>query len=136
MYESNQSASALSLLDELLVFVGAAPPPLYVADPALSDVRPTVDVDVDVDVVVEVGNHAWYAALEGEIRRIGFQQVIAEGAPLCRWRVEGILVDLMPASSEILRFPNRWYTPAVRTAMQLQLASGSTIFIARPEYFF
>lgn len=124
-------AAALSSLEQRLVFVGGAMTPLYVTDPAVTEIRPTVDIDV----VVEVGNHARYAALEEEFRRIGFQQVIAEGVPLCRWRVAGVLVDLIPTSSEILGFTNRWYTAAFRTAMQLQLASGSTIYIIRPEYF-
>lgn len=47
-------------------------------------------------------------------RERGFQE--GGGPVICRWRVDGITVDIMPTDETILGFTNRWYTEVVATA--------------------
>lgn len=87
----------------------------------------------DVDVVVEVTSPADYYELESELRRLGFRNV-PEG-PICRWVVEGVLVDVMPTDSKILGFANDWSTPAIRNATSLEIEPGTSIRMVTPAYF-
>ncbi len=42
--------------------------------------------------------------------------------PMCRWRRDGVVVDVMPVDERILGFSNRWYPAALATARALDLA--------------
>ena len=124
-------ATRLEELQESVVFVGGAATTLYITDPAITDIRPTKDIDV----IVEVASFAKYAELEERLRRKGFENAIDSDGPICRWRIECVLVDVMPTISEILGFSNRWYRRAVADRLTYTLPSGTTIWLVRPEYF-
>jgi len=70
----------------------------------------------DVDVIVEVTSRAHYYQLEAELRKNGFINDQSEDAPLCRWLIQGIKVDIMPTDEKILGFGNQWYPFAIKTA--------------------
>jgi predicted nucleotidyltransferase len=106
-----------------LVFVGGAVAGLLITDPAQPAIRPTEDVDLLAQVVVR-GD---YYALEDELRAKGFQQDMRIGAPICRWTVDGVTVDVMPTLPEVLGFSNRWYPLACETAWTATLPSGRRI---------
>lgn len=36
-----------------------------------------------------------------------------QGAPVCRWVVGGVILDVMPTAESVLGFANRWYPLAV-----------------------
>ncbi len=91
------------LLDEV-VFVGGATASLYIEDPAAIRVRPTDDVDC----IIEIVNRKEYYKLESQIRELGFSHAIGEGNPICRWKFEGVTVDIMPIDPAILGFSNIW----------------------------
>jgi len=111
-----------ALLDQL-VFVGGAVAGLLITDPAMPDIRPTQDVDVICRVIAR----ADYYQLEMQLRARGFQEDTRPGAPLCRWCIEEIILDLMPAQGNILGFSNRWYPLAVESAQLQRLPSGRSI---------
>lgn len=67
-------------------------------------IRPTEDVDLLAQVPVR----AEYYALETELRSRGFQQDMRVGAPICRWTVDEVTVDVMPTLPDVLGFSNRW----------------------------
>lgn len=94
---------ALGELAEQVVFVGGATVSLYADRPA-EDVRPTDDVDV----VIELANYGELAVLEDKLRRRGFANDQESGI-ICRYKIDGIVVDIMPTTSEALGFSNRWY---------------------------
>jgi predicted nucleotidyltransferase len=114
-----------------IVFMGGSAAGLLVTDPAAASIRATKDVDV----IVEIAGRAQYQELEAELRRLGFQPDRGEGAPICRWVVEGNLVDVMPTDKEILGFSNRWYPDAIRTAVPFELPGGVTISLVTAPYF-
>ena len=112
-------------LCEQLVFVGGAVAGLLITDPAQPPIRPTEDVDLLSQVVARTD----YYALEQQLRARGFQQDMRPEAPICRWLVAGVTVDVMPTLPEILGFSNRWYPLASSTARKVGLPSGRTILV-------
>ncbi|MFN9046471.1 MAG: hypothetical protein ACK5Y7_20655 [Betaproteobacteria bacterium] len=117
---------AQRLGDELcgrLVFVGGAVAGLLITDPGQPAIRPTEDVDLLAQVVVR----ADYYALEVELRARGFKPDVRMGAPICRWTVGGVTVDVMPTLPDVLGFSNRWYPLACETAWTATLPSGRRI---------
>ncbi len=119
-----------ALLEEV-VFVGGAVAGLLITDPAQPAIRPTEDVDM----IVQVLAHSDYYQLEKRLRERGFTQDLQAEAPICRWKIQGITVDVMPTLEEILGFSNRWYAYALETAQQITLPSGFTIqFISAPLF--
>lgn len=114
-----------------LVFVGGAVAGLLITDPAQPAIRPTEDVDLLAQVIVR----ADYYALEEQLRVRGFQQDMRTGAPICRWTVSGVTVDVMPMLPEVLGFGNRWYPTACATAWSAKLPSGRSIqVISAPAF--
>lgn len=105
------------LLDDL-VFVGGCTTGLFITDPAAASIRPTVDVDV----IVDVATYAGYAVLADRLRALGLGEDTSPGAPMCRWRRDGVVVDVMPVDERILGFSNRWYPTAMATAHALDIA--------------
>lgn len=110
------------LRDEF-VFVGGAVAGLLITDPALPAIRPTEDVDLIVYAAVLADYHR----VEQALRERGFVQDMAPAAPICRWRVGAVAVDVMPTLEQILGFSNRWYPLALQTAAPATLPSGTVI---------
>lgn len=118
-------------LCDRLVFVGGAVAGLLVTDPAQPAIRPTEDVDLIAQVIARTD----YYALEAELRARGFQQDMRAGAPICRWTVAGVTVDVMPTLPDVLGFSNRWYPLTCATAWAARLPSGRSVqVIAAPAF--
>jgi len=108
---------------EQLVFVGGAVAGVLVTDPAMPEIRPTQDVDVICSVITRSDYHQ----LGSQLRERGFDEDSRPGAPLCRWCINDLVLDLMPTQGEILGFSNRWYPLALDTAQHQGLPSGRSI---------
>lgn len=102
------------------VFLGGAVIELLVDNPAVSELRPTKDVDV----VAEVLTTADFYALESRLRNAGFAHDTSEGAPLCRWLVDGHCVDIMPIEASPLGMNTRWFREALAFSTVKNLGSG------------
>ncbi len=124
-------AEALGPLRKRLVFVGGCAVDLLLTDVAAAPSR----VTYDVDLVVQVAALSGYHALEAEFAGLGFKRDISQEAPICRWRLGELKVDLMPADSRILGFANRWYPMVVETAQRVSLPSGSSIHLITAPLF-
>jgi hypothetical protein len=114
-----------------LVFVGGAVAGVLITDPAMPDIRPTQDVDV----ICRVLARADYHQLGMQLRERGFQEDQRPGAPLCRWCIQEIVLDLMPTQGDILGFSNRWYPLAVETAQIQPLPTGRLIQLVTAPVF-
>ena len=119
-------AHALGELRERMTFVGGCATGLLITDPGASPVRATQDVDAVVAVVSLADYHQLGAAL----RAIGFAQPLEEGAPVFRWSMADLKLDVMPSDSGILGFSNRWYGHAMRHAFKARLAGDVEIRVA------
>jgi len=126
-----QVASHLGTLLDEVVFVGGAVTSLLITDPAATEVRFTQDVDM----IVQVTSHADYYQLEKRLRLLGFVPDQSQDAPLCRWLIDGIQVDVMPTDESILGFSNRWYPLAIKTAQVYSLNTQLKIRLITPPCF-
>ena len=124
-------ARRLGDLCEKVVFIGGSTTGLYITDPAAPVVRSTVDVDV----IVEAISRTAYYRLGEELRTRGFSEDKSEGAPLCRWIVEGVKVDVMPTDTTLIGFSNSWYASTVTHAHRFSFDDGTVIRFAAPPHF-
>ena len=120
---------ALEELANEVVFVGGATVALY-ADRPSAEARPTDDVDI----LVELMHYRDYAAIEERLRSKGFTNDTESGI-ICRYRVQGIIVDVMPTGENTLGFTNSWYEQGYATAVTHALDEHYSIKIFHPVYF-
>lgn len=111
------TAQALGDLCDSLVFVGGCATGLLLTTPRAQAIRATQDVDVVAPAV----SSADYRAMERKIESRGFKHDLSPEAPICRWVMQGVALDLMPSKPGILGFHNRWYPLAVETASKVVL---------------
>jgi predicted nucleotidyltransferase len=114
-----------------LVFTGGAVVGLLITDPAMPSIRPTEDVDL----VAQVLARAEFDEVEVALRAQGFKPDMSPEAPICRWRVDHVTVDVMPTLEAILGFSNRWYPLAVTSAATMVLPSGLGIHVVQAPVF-
>lgn len=124
-------AARLGHLRERVVFLGGAATALLITDSAAPDVRATMDVDV----IVEIASRNDYYCLAESLRVAGFKEDVSEGAPICRWVIDGLAVDVMPTDEVILGFSNRWYRQALHHASVRQIADDMAILLVTATYF-
>ncbi|MDE1977568.1 MAG: hypothetical protein KGI84_09970 [Elusimicrobia bacterium] len=122
-------AQGLKSLKEKVVFVGGAIIDLHL-DPAAPESRPTDDVDC----VVEIAAKSQYHDFEGELRKLGFAHPMGEKAPICRWKFQGVQVDVMPTKGAVLGFNNRWYQDGMERAERFTLPDGLGILAFSAPY--
>lgn len=118
-------------LRERLVFIGGAVAGLMITDPAMPAIRATEDVDL----VTQVAALQDFYAVERQLLSRGFVHDMSADAPICRWRVGEVAVDVMPTDEAILGFSNRWYSSAVETAQRVALPGGVEIRLIYPPLF-
>lgn len=121
--------TALEEIGKEVVFVGGATVSLYANRPA-TETRPTEDVDI----LVELTGYAGYAEIEDKLRRKGFANDIESGV-ICRYRVQGIIVDVMPTDESILGFSNRWYQDGYANAVTAEAGEGYEVKVFQAPYF-
>ena len=122
-------ATAFRELNEKVVFVGGATISLY-PDRPVFEVRPTDDIDV----IIEILNYADRAKLEEKLRLIGFSHDIESGI-ICRYKIKGIIVDIMPTNDPSIGFTNRWYPEGFDNAVIYEINNGQVINILSAPYF-
>ena len=122
-------AQALKPLNQKVVFVGGATIALYGNPDTSFEVRPTDDIDV----VVELTTYGSFAELEGKLRQIGFVNDI-EAKIVCRYKINGITVDIMPTDPKVIGFSNQWYPEGFKRAILYHLSERESIYIFSLEY--
>jgi len=122
----------LAPLRHRLVFLGGAVTELFITLPGVRRPRQTKDVDV----VVNVANLGEYSeTLREQLVELGLREDTREGAPVCRWLLDDLIVDIMPTRGDILGFSSAWYPLAYATATPITLPDGTTIRLATPACF-
>lgn len=124
-------AQALGDLRESLVFVGGCATGLLVTTIRSQVIRPTDDVDM----VTQATTAREYHEVEKKLQARGFVHDLSSDAPICRWRYQEIVVDLMPSVEGVLGFHNHWYPLAVKSAELVSLGEEVSIrLIAGPVF--
>jgi hypothetical protein len=128
-----QIARVAERLGELpceFAFLGGAVLGVLITDPAAPPARTTKDVDV----LVGTPTRKSYTDLEAHLRRLGFRHDTTEGAPICRWRWSGIVIDVMPPAREVLGWKSAWLAEALSTAEPLDPERPRIRFVLAPYY--
>jgi len=115
--------NALVALEKEIVFVGGAILSLYNDSPII-DVRSTNDIDV----IIEILNYRERAKIEEQLRELGFHHDVVSGI-ICRYRHQGLIVDIMPTDDNSIGFKNKWYPLAFETAIEYYLDEQTIIKI-------
>jgi len=126
-----QVAERLGPLRPKVVFLGGSATGFHITDEAEPEIRATKDVDIIVEVASIVGYHK----LEKTLRELGFLQKMQEDDPICRWYIDDVMVDVMPTDEIILGFSNRWYLPAIKHSVTIELGPNLEIQIVTAPYF-
>ncbi len=121
-------AKQLEPLLEQFVFLGGCALGFLISDSS----APAPRMTVDVDVIVEIGSRTDYDHLKSQLYKLGLCE---DGAPICRWRLGDVKVDIMPTDPEILGFSNRWYDAALYTAKMMVLTDDLRIRMISAPYF-
>lgn len=122
-------ANALNSLNEKVVFIGGATVSLYVNRPVM-EIRPTDDVDV----IIEILNYKERAELEERLRKIGFSNDIDSGI-VCRYKIHGIVVDIMPTNDPSIGFSNKWYQEGFENSVDYKIDEYCSVKILDAPYF-
>jgi hypothetical protein len=122
----------LKKLDRPVTYVGGAVIPLYVIDPAAERPRPTEDVDT----VIKTTTYAEYVHNQEKLRSIGLKESTDPDDPPCRWKYEGLKIDVMPVKGEFFGFDNKWYEEGVEHAEPRELTDEVTVQVFTPPYLF
>ena len=118
----NEIAASIVALDQKLsgapfeyAFIGGSVLSLLVNDPTVDAIR----VTKDLDVIVGVKTRSDFHKEERELERRGFAHDTREDAPICRWRIDDIVVDILPVREEVLGWKSKWFEAALRSAQPL-----------------
>lgn len=122
-------SNALGELKNDVVFVGGATISLY-ADRRFFETR----VTDDVDVIVEILNYNGRAELEEKLRSLDFAHDVESGV-VCRYRIKGIVVDIMPTNDPSIGFSNRWYPEGFRKAIDYDIDPNHSVRILSAPFF-
>lgn len=120
---------ALDDLASKVVFVGGATVSLYRDRPA-AETRATNDVDI----VMEVAKYTEYANFEDQLRKKGFIND-TESNVICRYKINGVIVDIMPTKENVLGFNNRWYQDGFKYSIEYIIDEHVTVRIFKSAYF-
>ncbi len=123
-------AAKLSLLLPEVVFVGGCTTQLLITDPAATPAR----MSDDVDMIVEASSYAEYSEFSERLQGLGFSEDSSDGAPICRWTLGGMKLDVLPTDAKTLGFSSRWYKEAVTHAQTVSLGNLQ-LRVVTPPYF-
>ncbi len=124
-------AEKLGPIIQDMVLVGGCAAGLLANKETASPARATHDIDT----IIQMTSRNEYYELAEQLHKAGFKEDMSEGAPICRWRNNDIILDVMPSNQEIFGFGNRWYAPAIPHAISIPLPSGKHIKIISAPYF-
>lgn len=114
-----------------IVFVGGVTLGLLVTDSAGAAIRGTNDVDV----VAEILTYPDYIAFGERLLQAGFTEDTGEKPIACRWRHQGLILDVLPLDEKVLGYTNIWYRSALTSAHTVILPSGVEIQVITAPFF-
>ncbi len=123
-------ATKLAYLVDDFVFVGGSITGLLVTDPNIPGIRITLDVDCVVDALSLTDYHK----IEQQLRALGFNQSPTSEV-ICRWNYDGVILDVMPTTQNVLGFSNIWYSGAINNATSSILNDNIKIKYITAPYF-
>jgi predicted nucleotidyltransferase len=110
-------ADKLDRLGFNYAFVGGSIVGFLLDDAQLSPVRPTDDLDI----ILEVLTTQRYSDIEEKLRGVGFAHDTRQGAPMCRWILHGLTIDIMPTEGGFMGLNTHWFAAALASAALIKI---------------
>ena len=133
----NSIATSIVALNQKLLgapfdyaFLGGSVLSLLVNDPAADTIR----VTMDVDIIADVRTRADFHKEERELEARGFKHDTSEGAPVCRWVLDDIVVDVLPIREEVLGWNSPWFEEALHAAKEIEIEGHAVKVITAPFF--
>lgn len=118
-------------LRDRVVFLGGSVIFLLITEAGFVGIRPTQDVDL----IIEAPNRISFNNFEESLRQAGCKQILNDEPPvICRWRINSVVVDVMPCDESILGFSNQWYKSAVKNYYLIRLEGVEIKVVAAPYF--
>jgi hypothetical protein len=124
-----QVAEKMGPLREKVVFLGGTVLPLLTTRPTGLCIRKSKDVDLLADFETKDEIYAFEDALWER----GFKKR-STGA-VCRWILEEIRIDVLPADPEVVGFNNQWCREAMSAFLRVDLGRGLGVKITAAPWF-
>ncbi|MBT3375962.1 MAG: hypothetical protein HN742_15315 [Lentisphaerae bacterium] len=124
-------ADKLRPLNVDFAFLGGAVLGLLVTDTGAAEVRTTRDVDVIIDST----SRRSQTALEDALRVAGFRHDTSEDAPVCRWLLQDIVVDIIPVDASVFGWGSTWLAEALAGSRPVCIGDGHEIKVVTPPCF-
>ena len=122
--------SRLSGVPFEFAFLGGSVLTLFVTDKSADAIR----VTKDVDIVMSIRTRKEYHMADSELELRGFRHDTREGAPICRWILDDVTVDVLPIREDVLGWKSRWFEESLAAAETIQIGA-SLVRIVTPPYF-
>lgn len=116
------------IANEMLFVGGSIVPLLFTSNDNYFRATKDVDCVINVEALVD------YYVFTDKLKQIGFKEVSEDGAPICRWHKDDLVIDVMPTAN-IMGFTNTWYAPAFKHPITYSAGNGITVNIISPVYF-
>lgn len=123
-------AGKLDYLLKDVVFVGGSVVALYADKSGSDEVRPTDDIDI----VVAISTRVEFAVFEEKLRQLGFRNV-TDAKFIGRYKIDDLIVDVMPTDESVLGFHNRWYEQGMKESFLYELDNEISIRLMPFHYF-
>ena len=101
----------------------------YIPD-RTEEIRPTDDVDV----VVELLSYSGYEEISEKMIVLGFSNDVESGV-ICRFKIHGLAVDIMPTDPNVIGFSNRCYPDGFKFAEPIEIDGETSVKIFSVPYF-
>lgn len=85
-------------------FLGGSLLTLLITDKSVDAIR----VTKDVDVMMNIRTRKEYHEADSELEKRGFKHDTREGAPICRWTLDDLTVDVLPIREDVLGWKSKW----------------------------
>ncbi len=110
------------------VFIGGGILGFLIDDPVVPSVRTTRDIDIVLETLAVSG----YERLEAQLRTARFQHDMSDGAPRCRWLMDGVKVDILSARDDFSGGNARWLVETVAAPMTVTLKGKKLLVASAP----
>ena len=111
-------------------FLGGSVLTLLVTDKSVDPIR----VTKDVDIIMNIRTRKEFHKADSELERRGFRHDTRENAPICRWILDDVTVDVLPIREEVLGWRSRWFEESLAAAETVQVG-GIAVRVITPPYF-
>lgn len=111
-------------------FLGGSVLTLLVTDKSADAIR----VTKDLDIMMNIRTRKEYHAADAELESRGFRHDTREDAPVCRWVLDDMTVDVLPIRSDVLGWDSTWFEEALGAADTIELGNRHVRIVSAPYF--